>query len=134
MGLTPIIGLAIVSHSVRWRSAMTVDEYLAEAPEPHKSTLVELRETLRRLLPEGEEGLSYGVPAFKVGGKAVAGYAYFKNHCSYFPHSGSVLPEMGDELIGYEWSKGTLHFPTDEPLPPHLVRRLVEVRLEQLGV
>jgi uncharacterized protein YdhG (YjbR/CyaY superfamily) len=113
---------------------MTVDEYLDSAPEPHRAALLELRAALRRLLPEAEECLSYGVPAFKVAGKAVAGYAYFKNHCSYFPHSGSVLPELtDDELAGYEWSKGTLKFPPGEPLPESLVARLVEVRLEQLG-
>jgi hypothetical protein len=31
------------------------------------------------------------VPAFVVNGKAVAGFAAFKSHLSYLPHSGSVL-------------------------------------------
>ena len=74
------------------------------------------------------------MPAFKVEGKAVAGYAYWKRHCSYFPHSGSVLPEAPDEPGLYDWSKGTLRFPVDQPLPPSLVRRLVEIRLTQLGL
>lgn len=74
------------------------------------------------------------MPAIKVEGKAVAGYAHFKNHCSYFPHSGSVLPELADELEAYEWSKGTLRFPVDEPLRQDLVARLVAVRMEQLGL
>ena len=73
------------------------------------------------------------VPAFKVEGKAIAGYAYFKNHCSYFPHSGSALRELADELDSYDWSPGTLKFPVDHPLPKSLVTRLVEVRLDQLG-
>ena len=113
---------------------MTVDEYLAGAPEPHRTTLVELRTTLRKILPNASETISYGMPAFKVEGKAVAGYAYWKHHCSYFPHSGSVLPEAADELASYEWSKGTLRFPVDQPLPTSLVRRLVEIRLRQLGL
>ncbi len=112
----------------------TVDEYLDNAPEPHVSTLRRLRAVLRDFLPDAEETISYGVPAFKVAGKAVAGFAYFKNHCSYFPHSGSVLPELSDELADYRWSRGTLQFPIDQPLPESLVRRLVEVRLEQLGL
>lgn len=113
---------------------MTVDEYLETAPEPHRSTLAELRATLRRILPEAEETISYGMPAFKMKGKAVAGYAYFKNHCSYFPHSGTVLPVLGDDLAGYEHSKGTLKFPVDQSLPETLVQRLVQVRLKQLGM
>jgi uncharacterized protein YdhG (YjbR/CyaY superfamily) len=110
-----------------------VEEYLDGAPEPDRSTLLELRSTLRTILPDATEALSYGVPAFKVDGKPVAGYAYLKNHCSYFPHSGSVLSEMADELGDYEWSKGTLRFPVDAPPPEALIRRLVEVRLQQLN-
>ena len=113
---------------------MTVDEYLAAAPEPQRSTLTRLRSDLRALLPEAIETISYGMPAFKQGGKAIAGYAYFKAHCSYFPHSGTVLPAIGDDLAGYEWTKGTLKFPVDQPLPVTLLRNLVETRLDQLGL
>lgn len=113
---------------------MTVDEYLAAAPEPQRATLGELRDTLREVLPDAVETISYGVPAFKVEGKAVAGYAYFKNHCSYFPHSGSVLRAMTDELAGYDWDKGTLRFGVDRPLPKPLVESLVRERLRQLDL
>lgn len=112
---------------------MTVDEYLAGAPEPHRTTLQSLRATLRTILPNAEEALSYGVPAFKIDGVAVAGYAFFSRHCSYFPHSGSVLEQFGDELEGFDWSKGTLKFPVDEPLPEKLVGRLVEARLREVA-
>lgn len=113
---------------------MTIDEYLEGAPDPQKDTLTELRATLRKILPEAEETISYNMPAFKVKGKAVAGFAYFKEHCSFFPHSGTVLPELADDLEGYEWTKGTLKFAVDQPLPEDLVRRVVEVRMEQLGM
>jgi len=113
---------------------MTVDEYLDSAPEPHRSTLTELRAQLKRMLPNAEEALSYGVPAFKVAGKPVAGYAFFKNHCSYFPHSGSVLEGLSAALDGYQWSKGTLKFPIDDPLPESLVGRLVAARLATMDV
>ena len=111
---------------------MTVDEYLDAAPEPHRSTLLALRATLRELLPDATEALSYGVPAFKVDGVAVAGYAHHKEHCGYYPHSESVLPAVEDQLSGFEWSRGTLRFAIDEPLPTALVARLVEVRLAEL--
>lgn len=113
--------------------AATVEQYLAGLPEPHRTTLEQLRTELRELLPAAEEGLSYGVPALKVDGRPVAGYAAFKNHCSYFPHSGSVLSQMAEELTDYAWSKGTLQFPTNQPPPADLVRRLVELRLAQIS-
>ncbi len=113
---------------------MTVDDYLDSSPEPQKTTLRAVRTMLLKILPEGEEGIAYGVPAVLVGGKAVAGYSYAKNHCSYLPHSGSVLSEIDpDKLANYDWSKGTLRFPVDQPLDENLVRELVKVRLASLG-
>lgn len=113
---------------------MTVDEYLDRAPEPQAGTLRQLRATLRRLLPEATEELSYGVPAFKVGGKAVAGYAYHAKHCNYLPHSGAVLESMADDLAPFEWTKGSLKFPVDHTPPDDLVARLVSARLDEVGI
>lgn len=120
--------------SVLYEPRAEVDDYLLGAPFPHRATLVGLRATLRRILPDATESLSYGMPVFRIQGKAVAGYAYFKNHCSYFPHSGSVLSEAADDLVAFDWSKGTLKFPADEAPPDAIVRRLVEIRLSQLGL
>ena len=109
-----------------------IDEYLAALDEPKRSTLEQLRRTILEIVPEAEQGISYGIPAFKVGGKTVAGFAAFKHHLSYFPHSGSVLAELGDEVAGYRGSKGTLQFAVDAPLPKSLVEKLIAVRLSQL--
>lgn len=65
--------------------------------------------------------------------KVVGGFAAFKNHLSYLPHSGSVLGLIGDGLAGYTMTKGSSHFPVDEPLPDELVETLVAFRLQQLG-
>ena len=112
-------------------SAAEIDEYLAALEEPKRTTLATLRGTILDILPEAEQGISYGLPAFKVRGKTIAGFAAFKNHLSYLPHSGSVFPELSDELTGYSTSSGALRFGTDEPLPVPLVRKLIAVRLRQ---
>jgi uncharacterized protein YdhG (YjbR/CyaY superfamily) len=113
-------------------SEREIDEYLAALDEPKRRTLERLRKTILDIVPDAEQCMSYGMPAFKVDGKAVAGFAAFKNHLSYFPHSGSVLPELSDDLIGYAASKGTLQFPVDRPLPKALVKKLIAVRRRQL--
>lgn len=112
-------------------SAEEIDHYLESLEEPKRTTLAGLRRTILEILPEAEQGLSYGAPAFKTRGKTVAGFAAFKNHLSYLPHSGSVFPELGEELAGYSTSSGALRFPIDEPLPPTLVEKLIYVRLRQ---
>ena len=111
-----------------------IDDYLASLDEPGRGTLQELRRTILDLLPQAQECISYGMPAFKVSGKTVAGFAAFKNHLSYLPHSGSVLDQLADELDGYVMTKGSLHFPVDRPLPRDLVEKLLRVRLAQAGV
>lgn len=117
----------------REEDVVSVDEYLNGAPEPQRGTLQQLRSMLREMLPDAIEALSYGMPAFMVEGKPVAGYAWAKQHCSFYPHSGAVLTEIADELDGYDWSKGTLRFPVDAPLPRELVVRLVEVKRAHLS-
>jgi len=112
-------------------SRAEVDRYLAGVDEPKRSTLEALRRMIGDVVPEAEEGISYGVPAFRLDGKVVAGFAAFKNHLSYLPHSGSVFPELGDEVAGYKTSSGALQFPIDSPLPGALVERLVRVRIAQ---
>jgi uncharacterized protein YdhG (YjbR/CyaY superfamily) len=112
-------------------SAAEIDRYLAGLPEPKRTALATLRQTILDILPEAEQGMSYGVPAFKVEGKTIAGFAAFKNHLSYLPHSGSVFPQLAGELAGYSITTGALHFGIDEPLPAPLVERLIAVRLQQ---
>jgi len=112
-------------------SAAEIDDYLHRLDEPKRSTLSQLRRDILAVVPDAEQCISYAVPGFKVGGKTIAGFAAFKNHLSYLPHSGSVFAELGDELAGYEKSSGALRFPVDQPLPTELVEKLIAVRLRQ---
>jgi len=112
-------------------SAQEIDQYIDALDEPKRSTLARLRETILGILPDAEQGISYSMPAFKVRGKTIAGFAAFKNHLTYVPHSGSVFPQLRDELEGYVTSTGALRFAIDEPLPAPLVEKLIAVRLAQ---
>ncbi len=113
-------------------SAEEVDQYLSQIEEPKRTTLQTLRRSVLRVVPQAEECISYGMPAFRVNGKVVAGFAAFKDHLSYLPHSGSVLQELGEDLDGYSMSKGALRFPVDHALPDELVEKLVTTRLRHL--
>jgi uncharacterized protein YdhG (YjbR/CyaY superfamily) len=112
-------------------SSAEIDDYLASLSEPKRSALQQLRETILAIIPEAEQGIYYTMPAFWLDGKAIAGFAAFKNHLSYLPHSGSVIPALREEVAEYQSSKGALQFPIDSPLPEHLVERLVRTRIAQ---
>jgi uncharacterized protein YdhG (YjbR/CyaY superfamily) len=114
-------------------SADEVDAYLSKVEEPKRSTLETLRRTILEIVPRAEQVISYGVPAFRVDGRTVAGVAAFRDHLSYLPFSGSVLGQLADELHGYTMTKSALHFPVDRPLPKALVKKLIAVRLADAG-
>jgi len=111
-----------------------IDKYFASLDEPKRATLEEMRRRILDVVPKAEQVISYAVPGFKVQGKTIAGLAAFKNHLSYLPHSGSVLAQLQDEIGDYKQTKSALHFAIDQPLPQHLVRSLLLVRMRECGL
>ncbi|HKF15926.1 MAG TPA: DUF1801 domain-containing protein [Candidatus Dormibacteraeota bacterium] len=109
-----------------------IDAYLASIDEAKRTTLEQLRTTILSIVPEAEQCISYQVPAFRLEGKVIAGFAAFKTHLSYLPFSGSVLSQLRGDLAGYSGTKSALHFPVDKPLPKALVKKLIHVRLREV--
>jgi len=109
----------------------TIDEYLAPLPDDQRATLEALRATIRALAPGAEECTSYGMPAFRLDGKVIAGFAARAHGCSYYPFSGTTLKTLASELAKYEQTKGALHFSPARPLPRTLVRKLVKARMAE---
>jgi uncharacterized protein YdhG (YjbR/CyaY superfamily) len=114
-------------------SAAEIDEYLRGVEEPARAALEALRGTILEIVPDAQQCISYRIPAFRVHGKVIAGFAAFKEHLSYLPFSGSVLGQLADELVAYSMTKSALHFTPERPLPEALVRKLITVRLEQIS-
>lgn len=114
--------------------AAAVAAYFAEQPEPQRTTLLETWARFRGVLPEGVEAMSYGMPTLKLGGKSIGSIAGFRHHCSYFPHSGSLLAGLGNALARYDADRGTLRFAIDRPLPKTVLRTLVRAKVRDLGL
>jgi uncharacterized protein YdhG (YjbR/CyaY superfamily) len=109
----------------------TVDEYLAEVPEPARSTLYQIRSIIRSAVPaETMEVISYRIPTFRYKG-ALVGFAAFPKHCSLFTMSANLLGTMKEDVKGYKTSKGTIQFPVDKPLPAPLVKKIVKARIRE---
>ena len=109
-----------------------MEAYLASVPADARKALQRLRETIRAAAPGAEEGLSYGLPAFRMAGRPLVCYSAAKAHCSFFPMSPAVIRGHAAALKAYDTSKGTIRFGTDKSLPATLVRRLVRARLAEL--
>jgi uncharacterized protein YdhG (YjbR/CyaY superfamily) len=107
------------------------DEYIAGVPEPARSTLNKLRAAIHSAVPrEATETISYRIPAIKYKGVLVW-FAAFSDHCSLFP-TAAVIQAFKNELKAFSTSKGTIHFPTDKPLPIALIKKLVKARVAQI--
>ncbi|MCB1001296.1 MAG: hypothetical protein KDB40_18535 [Acidimicrobiales bacterium] len=110
-----------------------VEAYLAGLDDAPRATLERLRTTLRSIVPHADECVRYGMPALALHGKAIAGYAAFRDHCGYFPMSGSVIERAGEAVAGFTVSKGGLQFPIGGTVPTKLLRTLVKLRLAELS-
>jgi uncharacterized protein YdhG (YjbR/CyaY superfamily) len=109
----------------------TIDEYLAALDGDTRAALEKLRGTIRAIAPRAEECISYRIPAFRLDGRIVAGFAAFKHGCSYFPFSGSTLATLAAELKSYRQTKSALHFAPGKPFPVALVRKLIRTRIAE---
>ena len=111
----------------------TIDEYIAGAGADQRAALEKLRKIIHAAVPKAEECIDYGVAAFRLNGKAIAGLGAGAKHCSYFPMSGATIHTLRADLKGYETTKGSIHFSPDKPLPAALVRKLVKARLAEIN-
>ena len=106
-----------------------IDEYIAAFSPEVQSILKKIRLTIRKVVPDAEEKISYQIPAFALDGNLIY-FAAFKEHIGFYP------PVKGDErlrkeLAPYRGPKGNLKFPLDEPIPHSLIRRVVQARIRE---
>ena len=108
-----------------------IDAYLATVSPEQRALLEALRQTIRALVPEAEECISYRLPAFRFQGRIIAGFSATAKGCSYYPFSGTTLKTLASDLEEYGQTKSALHFGPDRPLPRALVRRLLRARIAE---
>lgn len=102
----------------------TVDAYLENLSAPIRGELQRVRTIVHSTVPEAEECISYGMPAFKYNKKYLIGYAAFADHMSVFPGS-HAIDSLKENLADYKLSKGTIQFTLDKPLSDDLIRKIV---------
>jgi uncharacterized protein YdhG (YjbR/CyaY superfamily) len=108
----------------------TVDEYIRSFPNDVQDVLEEVRRTIHRAVPEGDEKISYQIPTVTLDGKYVVYFAAWKDHISVYP-----LPPGDDaferEIAPYKSGKGTAKFPLDQSIPYGLIERTARLLAQQ---
>lgn len=111
-----------------------VRTHYSKAPLTHQPTMLEMRARILEIIPDAEEVVSYGMPAFKVDGYIVAGLLANKTYVGYYPFSGSVLKNFETELSKYVTTKSAVHIPLDKPLTKSLIRKLIRARVSECPI
>ena len=111
----------------------SVSEYIAGQPPTHRAALKRVRTAIRKALPAADEALSYGIPAYKIGGKVALYFAGWKTYYSIYPAKRSLVAAFKDELEPYETRGTTIRFPFARPVPTRLIERIAKYRLRELA-
>jgi uncharacterized protein YdhG (YjbR/CyaY superfamily) len=109
---------------------LTIDEYLVPSSSEQRAALEKLRRAIQAAAPGAQECISYGIPAFRLGGKLLVAFGAAAKHCAFYPGSHPVEVHK-DELEAYGTGKGTIRFQASSPLPAALVRKLVKTRIAE---
>jgi uncharacterized protein YdhG (YjbR/CyaY superfamily) len=111
------------------KASADIDGYIRAFPKPVQAKLRQLKSIVAKAAPQAAEKISYGMPTFYLNGNLVH-FAAHARHIGFYP-TPSAIEAFGKELAKYQSSKGAVQFPTDEPLPADLIRRMVAFRVKE---
>jgi uncharacterized protein YdhG (YjbR/CyaY superfamily) len=108
----------------------TIDQYIQQFPTEVVKKLNELRLTIKQVIPEATERISYKMPAFHWKENLIY-FAAYKNHIGIYPTS-KPIEHFKEELKNFKCSKGAIQIPLNQEIPVELVKKIVLYRIEQV--
>jgi len=111
--------------------AMSVSDYIANAPPKARTALRQLRRAIRAAAPGITERISYRMPTFDLDGRYLLYIAAHTAHVSVYPVTAGMVAKYAKAIAPYRAGKGTLRFALGEPIPVALITRLAKVRVQE---
>lgn len=108
----------------------TIDDYIQSFPADIQKILQKVRKTIRKAAPEAVETINYQMPTFKLNGKNLVHFAAWKSHIGFYatPSGNTAFKK---DLSKYKGAKGSVQFPTTEPIPYDLIEKIVVFRVKE---
>ncbi|MEK6780682.1 MAG: DUF1801 domain-containing protein [Bacteroidota bacterium] len=107
-----------------------IDEYIAGFPKGTQKLLEQIRATIKKLVPDAEETIRYGIPTFNLNGHYLIYFAGYKKHIGLYPVPGGN-ETFAKDFSSYKTSgKGTIQFSLDKPMPLNLITKIVKFRVK----
>jgi uncharacterized protein YdhG (YjbR/CyaY superfamily) len=114
------------------RPMSAIDDYLDGLAPDQRAALARVREIVAALVPDAEEGKSYGMPAFLYAGRPLLGFRAAQKHLSIFPFSPAAIEAVSDRLDGFDVAKGTIRFTPDHPVPETVLADVIHLREREI--
>jgi uncharacterized protein YdhG (YjbR/CyaY superfamily) len=111
----------------------SVDEYIAFQPDAIRPILRQVRNAIRKAVPEADEVISYNIPTYKLQGEPVLYFAGWKQHFSLYPVSASLLAALRHDITPYVVNKGTMRFSLSQPVPVKLIGRIAKFHAKEVA-
>jgi uncharacterized protein YdhG (YjbR/CyaY superfamily) len=112
--------------------AADVTDYIAGLEAPARDTVRRFVDRATALVPESEEGRSYGMPALRYRGRPLVSVVATKKGYSLFPFSSEVVAHAAQSVTGLDSTKGGIRFTEAFPIPDALFDRIVLERRAQI--
>lgn len=110
----------------------SVEAYLAAQSPSARARLRKVRSAVKKAVRGLEESVTYGIPTYESGGKAVVFFAAWKEHYSLYPASAKALA-AAPELAPFEAGKGTVKIPYDVALTDATIARFTRARAAEIA-
>lgn len=114
------------------KSYRDIDDCITSQPQNFQESLEDLRAFIHELVPNSVECISYGIPTFKIWGKAFAGFCGYNNFMSFYPFGGEILKEFSEELKDFECEKSAIHFTPEKKIPKELLGKIILRRIDMI--
>jgi uncharacterized protein YdhG (YjbR/CyaY superfamily) len=111
-------------------SVKSVDDYIKGFPKDIQKSLNQIRTAISENAPDAVESISYGMPAYKLGGKPLVYFAAYEKHIGFYA-TPTGHAKFEKELSKYKQGKGSVQFPIDKPLPIELIIKIVKFRTKE---
>jgi uncharacterized protein YdhG (YjbR/CyaY superfamily) len=109
-----------------------VTNYIAGLDEPARSLLERYRQRAVFVVPEAEEGMSYGMAALRYRDRPLISVVQTRQGYSVFPFSSAVVESVIAEFDGFDSTKGGIRFSDKRNLPNEAFDALVARRRDEI--
>ncbi|WP_423464669.1 iron chaperone [Promicromonospora sp. MS192] len=107
-------------------------QYIASLDGPARDAVEHVRARALELVPDAEEGTSYGMAALRYRGSPLISARATARHIGLYPFSPPAIEALAPDLAGFSTAKGTVRFTPDRPLPDDVLDRLVLFRRDEI--